>query len=254
MPLKRSFVAPRQILIISVLWLVLLLSGACGTLDIGIEEPGADGRPQATGERGLAVTVAATEAPGESFPVVAWYGSIHSVSGSTDGGDYLKPWHLAIWPKFGQAVGLTGANQAVDDEIERLRDRDVKATFWGEMTCGVADYGGCQLLVEWLSADDGGPPVEAERIEGWQGRVGHLPVQPGSANDQLYFVLDGRVLALYGVTSADPAIQDELERLAGETDQPGGGAGIRIWGELTSKAQPVTGTAINVDRIEPVSP
>jgi len=70
----------------------------------------------------------------------------------------------------------------------------------------------------------------------------------------LYFVLDGRLVALYGITSDDSEIQAELERLAEETIQPEGGGDIRIWGELVSKAQPVTGTVIKVQHLEPVQP
>ncbi len=185
---------------------------------------------------------------GETGPAVAWYGSIHSVPGGEEDSDYLKLWHLSIWPKFGRAVGLVGVEPAVNAEIERLRDKDIKATFWGDLTCGVADYGACQLLVERLSSDDGGPQYGPDTVEAWQGSVGRLPVQPGSQNNLLYFTLEGQVIALYGITGADPAVQAELDRLAEN------GADIRIWGELNNKAQPVTGTAINVDRLEVVSP
>lgn len=235
----------------------LLLAGiitGCGTLDIDLAEPSPTPGPVGTAGVTRAVAPPPAEASGGPLPAVAWYGSVHSLPEAGAGDDYFKPWHLAIWPKFGPAVGLTGSDPAVNAEIDRLRDRDVKATFWGEVVCGVADYGGCQLRVDRLSADDGGPQYDPDSVEGWQGRVGRLPVQPGSQNELLYFVLDGRVIALYGIASDDPSMQAELERLAEESDRPEGGGAIRIWGEVSHKAQPVTGTVIEVDRLEALSP
>ena len=248
MVVKNRLVAARWALTAG-LFLALLLSSACGTLDVSVEESAAE-QAGATG----APISPPTETPGAGEPAVAWYGTIHSVPGSQVGDDYLKLWHLAIWPKFGRAVGLTGADPAIEAEIARLRDKDIKATFWGDLTCNVADYGGCRLLVRRISADDGGPQYEPDRVEGWTGQVGRLPVQPGSQNSLLYFILDGPVTVLYGIAGADPALQAELERLAGEDLHPEGGEAIRIWGELRPKAQPVTGTVIDVTRLEPVSP
>ena len=225
-----------------------VLTAACGTLDVSLEELGAVQEPPVMPTLAEAATATAGQGPRESVPVVAWYGTIHSIPGDDAGNDYLKPWHLDIWPKFGPAVGLIGADQAVEAEIERLRDTDVKATFWGDLTCGVADYGTCQLLVERLSANDGGPHYGPDEVEGWLGSIGRLPVQPGSQNSLLYFILEGEVIALYGIASADPSIQAELERL------PDSGRTVRIWGDLDHKAQPVTGTVIDVDRLEVITP
>jgi hypothetical protein len=240
----------KQILGAVVGLLVLLFTSACGTLDISVGESDSATLPQATS----ASAPTAEEAVG-TVPAVAWYGTIHSIPGSTVAeADYLKPWHLAIWPKFGRAVSVAGIDPAVNAEIDRLRDQDIKATFWGALNCGMGDYGACQLLVERISANDGGPQYEADRVAGWQGQIGRLPLQPGSQNELLYFVLDGPVIALYGIASDDSVIQAELERLAGLESQTEGGATIRIWGELYHKVQPVTGTVIEVDRLETVSP
>lgn len=249
-----SFVAARQVLAAG-LFLTLLLSSACGTLDVSVEESvTGQGTPGSSSLATGAPISPPTETPGAGEPAVAWYGTIHSVPGDQAGDDYLKLWHLAIWPKFGWAVGLAGADPATDAEIERLRDKDIKATFWGDLTCNVADYGGCRLLVTRISADDGGPQYGPDRVESWTGRIGRLPVQPGSQNDLLYFVLDGPVIALYGIDSEDPALQAELQRLSGEALEPEGGGAVRIWGELRPKAQPVTGTVIEVERFEIVLP
>jgi hypothetical protein len=98
--------------------------------------------------------------------------------------------------------------------------------------------------VNRLSANDSGSNYAPDQVEGWEGTVGRLPAQPGSQNERLYFVLDGEIPVLYGIASTNPGIQGELERLK-ET-----GSTIRIWGEVRSKAQPVTGTLIDVERFE----
>jgi hypothetical protein len=236
----------------------LALISACGTLDVSVEEPiAAQSTPstEATSTGSPSLQAATPAAPTEVVQAIAWYGTVHKVPDSDGDSDYFKAWHLAIWPKFGRAVGLTGVDLAVNAEIERLRDRDTKASFWGDLICSVADYGGCQLLVERISADDGGPQYAPDSVDGWTGRIGRLPVQPGSQNDLLYFVVDGPEVVLYGIAGDDPAIQAELEHLAGQTVAPEAGEGrIRVWGTLTPKAQPVTGTVIRVTRLESVSP
>jgi hypothetical protein len=227
--------------------LVLILT-ACGTLEVAYEDAGTRSAvPLETVEIvGLTSELASTEGRSSdtAIEVKAWYGSIHSVDASQPEHDYLKLWHLDIWPKYGRAVGIDGADSAIDAEITRLRDNDTKAAFWGDLTCGVADYGACQLRVTRLSANDGGPTYPAEEIDGWEGTIGRLPRQPGSRNDIYYFVLAGDVPVLYGIASSDPSLQEQLETV------PENEVAVRIWGELGSKAQPVTGTLIDVTRLD----
>ncbi len=254
MVVKKRFVAARPVLFVS-FFLALLFISACGTLDVSLDESVSDQGPPSANLPATGLPISPpTETPGAGEPAVAWYGSIHSVPGGGMGDDYLKLWHLAIWPKIGRAVGLAGADPAINAEIERLRDKDIKATFWGDLTCNVGDYGGCRLLVRRIAADDGGPQYEPSRVEGWTGRIGRLAVQPGSQNALLYFILDGPLTILYGIAGDNPVLQADLERLAGEALEPGGGEVIRIWGELRPKAQPVTGTVIEAERFEIVLP
>lgn len=239
-------------------FLIILLVTACGTFEVAMEEPTASppaspGPPAgstAPPQSEPAATPVHIEAAGEAdhIQAIAWYGTIHSVPGAERGNDYLKMWHLDIWPKFGRAVGVAGSDPATGAEIERLRDTDTKARFWGRLTCGVGDYGACQFLVTRVSADDGGPSYGPEPVEGWEGTIGRLPAQPGSQNDMLYFVLAGEVPVLYGIAGAKPAVQEALVRL------PEGGNMVRIWGSLSSGGQPVTGTLIEVERLELVGP
>ena len=148
--------------------------------------------------------------------------------------DFFKAWHLNIWPKYGPAVGIEGADEAINDEIIRLRNTDINVTIWGKLTCDHADYGPCQVLVTQISANDGGPIYPPEQVAAWGGTVGHLPAQPGSQEDRLYFSLAAEIPIVYGVTSTNPELQDQLERLA----------------EIEARVQPLTGTLIDVEQFE----
>jgi len=254
---RQALVAARllRVLVLAYLLFGTIFFAACGTLNVNVAEPTAmldttrsslneTERPETTME--ASATIAQDNYQREPLEIVAWHGTVHTVPGSEPGHDYFKPWHLNIWPKYGPAVGITGADPSINAELDRLRDTDVKTTLWGWLTCGVGDYGACQLMVTRLTANDGGPLFAPDKVEGWEGTIGELPVQPGSQDKSLYFVLPGGVPALYGISSEDPAIQAELERLSGSN------ASIRIWGELSSKAQPVTGSILDVKRLERV--
>jgi hypothetical protein len=242
-----------RVLVLPCLLVGTIVFAACGTLNVNVAEPTAmldttrsllneTERPETTMD--ASATIAQDNYQRAPLEIAAWHGTIHTVPGSEPGHDYFKPWHLNIWPKYGPAVGITGIDPTIDAEIDRLRDTDVKATLWGRLTCGVGDYGACQLMVTRMTANDGGPLFTPDQVKGWEGTIGELPVQPGSQDNSLYFVLPGQVPALYGISSEDPAIQAELERLVGSNTI------IRIWGELSSKVQPVTGSMLDVKRLE----
>jgi hypothetical protein len=245
----RSVSRPNGLLFACLL-AILLAMPACGTLEIVPIEPEATLESPVTPaistkrlERTPAIPLEEAN-EGEFVQAIAWYGTIHSIAGGEPVADYFKPWHLDIWPKFGPAVSIVGADAVINDEIDRLRDTDNKATLWGQLSCGQSTYGPCQLLVTRLSASDGGPSYAPDQIQGWEGTVGRLLVQPGSQDERLYFVLAGEIPVLYGIASANTDIQAELEGLK-ET-----GSTIRIWGEVQSKVQPVTGSVIDVERLE----
>jgi hypothetical protein len=231
---------------------LLLVISACGTLQVSVNEtatPGTPFRDQTSVPTALptpvgTATSATDERSGTPREVVAWYGSIHSVPGADPHNDYLKLWHLCIWHKYGRAVGIYGDSPAIDAEIDRVRDRDTRVTVWGTLACGVGDYGACQLRVTRFSANDGGPTFDPEQVEGWEGTIGWLPGPPGSQDGVHLFVLSGEIPVLYGITSADPSIQEQFGTLQDTTTV------VRIWGELRSRVQPTTGTLIDVKRLE----
>jgi hypothetical protein len=235
----------------SLVGLLLTLSG-CGTIQVAVEETATAGTlpvvsPTTQAPQPTTVPTAPSPAStGQRTPieVVAWYGQIHSVSGADPHYDYLKLWHLSIWNKYGRAVGVVGDNPAIEAEIDRVRDRDTRVTVWGTLACGVGDFGACQLRVTRFSANDGGPTFNPQPVEGWEGTIGWLPGPPGGQAGVHYFVLAGEVPVLYGLSGAEPSLQGELERLQDT------GTIVRIWGELRSRVQPVTGTLIEVERLE----
>jgi hypothetical protein len=238
--------------------LVVALSAitACGTIQVAVDQTAtpAASLPEVTPTQSARPIIAETATPpergrqGALQEVVAWYGQIHSVSGADPHYDYLKLWHLGIWHKYGRAVGIVGDNPAIDAEIDRVRDRDTRVTVWGTLACGVGDYGACQLRVTRFSANDGGPTFNPERVEGWEGTIGWLPGPPGSQQGIHLFALSGKFPVLYGIASADPSIQEQLRDLQ-DTETV-----VRIWGELRSRVQPVTGTLIDVEQLEIIQP
>jgi hypothetical protein len=239
------------------MFLSLLLITACGTLELDVQEPNTAPQTPVAREEAAGASLAPSNRPveqlsgptaSEALEAAGWYGQIKGAPGADEDHDFLKLWHLAIWPKFGKGVGITGEDPAITAEIERLRDRDVSAAFWGRFVCGVADYGDCQLRVTRIAPNDGGPSYDPDPVIGWEGQVGQWPSQPGSENQILYFVLDGEVPVLYGLAGADPAVQAKLEELSGSD------VVVRLWGELQSRAQPVTGTLIVAERLEVVEP
>lgn len=251
----KRVLRPATFLLLCIVTFLPFITG-CGTLEIVLDEqtpaveptlnPVTPPEPPEVAPPALVTSIADSD-DSNVTQVVAWHGTIHSVPGSEAGFDYFKSWHLNIWPKFGPAVGINGSEPSINDEIERLRDTDVKATIWGLLSCGIGDYGGCQLLVTRISANDGGPSYDPEPVEGWEGTVGRLPAQPGSDSDVLYFALAGHIPVLYSITSTDPVILGKLERLPEED------ATARVWGTLASKAQPITGSLIEVERLETVN-
>ncbi|MGD2048186.1 MAG: hypothetical protein PVH03_01765, partial [Chloroflexota bacterium] len=107
--------APRpKGVLVACLLATLLVVTACGTFEIAPVEltvtPVSPVTPAILTRR-LEPAPATTATPpsgadeNNSIEAIAWYGTIHSIAGGQQVADYLKPWHLDIWPKFGPAVG-----------------------------------------------------------------------------------------------------------------------------------------------------
>ncbi|MBL7065087.1 MAG: protease inhibitor I42 family protein [Anaerolineae bacterium] len=177
-------------------------------------------------------------------PVVGWYGQVVGLSADAQYDDFLR-----LLPLGAGDVGLTGADAALEAEIEGLRDSDTNAHFWGAIVCGAPDYDGCQVTVTRVIPEGAGPYPDPNPVEGWEGRY-FFGRGLGGFDD--CFILDfyGPFGIRYGIRGADEALEAALEDLRSMdklTDPP---PDIQIWGEVQCGVSDVNGCQIIVDRLE----
>ena len=170
--------------------------------------------------------------------VVGWYGRVLSAPDDAQYDDYLS-----LMPPGVGEVGLRGVDDIVEVEIEALRDSETYAHFWGTLTCGVLDYGACQLVVDRLRVDGPGPLFDPDPVEGWEGIVASNP--PMAQFDD-HFTLTGDFLIMYGIDSSDPDVLAQIKS-ARELLAP-----VRVWGQVTCGVPDENGCQIAVTRIEAV--
>lgn len=178
-------------------------------------------------------------------PVIAWVGHISSTQPGSQYDDYLS-----LMPAGSGEIGLSGVNPEVEAQIVSLRDGtgiEEFPAFWGNLTCDVPAYGGCQLLVSEVRY--GQYLTEPTPVEGWQGSVvcSHFNNSPSDICGNA-FILEGDFPIWYGIWSADPEILTQIESLRDS------GHIIQIWGQLISGVPDVNGNQIQVDQIEVSTP
>jgi putative hemolysin len=182
---------------------------------------------------------------GGRLPAVAWYGYVASMP---EGGQFDD--YLVLTPEEARrAVGIEGADEAVEAQIVALRDAEEPgkyAHFWGTLNCDVIDYGGCQLLVARLRVEGPGSFFDPDPIEGWQGTIISAPYPDGprSGGDDHLTVLVNGIPVQYGIDSTDAAVSAEIERLRDT------GTIVRVWGELNAGVIDWNATQIQVARLE----
>jgi len=180
-----------------------------------------------------------TVAPIDGLPIIGWYGSVISLPDDDAFDDYL-----ALHPGGTGEIGVTGADLAIEAAIERLRDSETFAHFWGTLVCGVQDHNDCQVTVTRLRPDSEGALFDPDPIARWEGTIVGLP---DDATFDDYFALAGDFAICYGVDSADPALSAQLVSLR-DTETP-----IRVWGRLTCGVPDVNSSQISVIAIEVLS-
>ncbi len=176
----------------------------------------------------------------EPGSAIGWLGYVVSTPDGAQFDDYV-----VLLPEGAGKVGISGATDEIETEIEALRDKPEpgkQAHFWGTLTCDVPDYGNCQLLVTRLRY--GPTDTEPEPVEGWEGVLVSNP--PGAQFDD-YFILMGDLAVGYGIHSLAPEIQGQLEGLR-DTGNP-----FRVWGQLRCGVPDAFGSQIEVTRIEVVN-
>jgi hypothetical protein len=187
--------------------------------------------------------VADRSAAATQLSVVAWYGYVTSTPDGAQFDDYL----VLLPEEARRAVGIEGADQAIEAEIVALRDKGEPgkyAHFWGTLNCDVPDYGGCQLLATRLRVDGPGPFFDPDPVEGWQGTIASGPAGPRSGGDDYLVVLVGGIPIAYGIDGMDATIAAQIESLRDT------GAIVRVWGEVSAGVMDWNGTQIQVERVE----
>jgi hypothetical protein len=174
--------------------------------------------------------------------VAGWLGRVASLPAGAEFDDYL-----VLMPEEAGGVGITGANEELEDQVVALRDRQEPGTyahFWGRLTCNVPDYGGCQLVVDRIRS--GARATEPEPVEGWAGTV--VGNEPGSQFDD-FFVLAGDFPVAYGIGPA-PDENGELALAGNLVQLRDSGKTIHVWGNLITGVPDAYGSQIQVTRIE----
>jgi hypothetical protein len=197
------------------------------------------------GEVDAAGQVAEVSVSRAKLPAVAWYGYMASMP---EGGQFDD--YLVLTPEEARrAVGIEGADEAVEAQIVALRDAEEPgkyAHFWGTLNCDVIDFSGCQLLVTRLRVDGPGSFFDPDPVEGWQGTIVSAPHPDGprSGGDDYLTILVNGIPIQYGIDSTDAAVAAEIESLRDT------GTIVRVWGQLNAGVIDWNGTQIQVERIE----
>jgi hypothetical protein len=232
---------------IVVLLIVSVILGACSTTE---GPPAEDKLATSVAQTLTVISAEATETstpeptpPLIEWAVEAWYGYIVSLPAGEPFDD-----RLILVPEGVGEFGVVGANSEIEAQIEALRDKSEpanRAHFWGVLTCGGEDYGGCRLVVERLRPDGPGPIFEPDTVKGWEGVVYAGPPGPRSGGDD-YFALVGDYHVQYGIWSEDEALRDQIEELR-DTNTV-----IYVWGKLVTGIPDWNATQIQVTQIDEV--
>jgi hypothetical protein len=179
------------------------------------------------------VDTAATETANS---VVAWGGF---VEGQPEGAQFDDC--LVLQPEEAGKIGLSGADNMVEAQIQALRESGAYAHFWGTMTCPAVDCGGCQLIVERLREDAPGPFLEGDAVDGWKGTIVGMP--EGAQYDD-YFALAGKFPVGFGIEGIDASVVTALMNVQDT------GRRIRVWGQVDAGLPDAFGSRILATRVE----
>jgi hypothetical protein len=182
--------------------------------------------------------------PGPRFdpdPVEGWQGQLFSVPGIAQFDDYF-----VLDGPFPVRYGFRGADEALQAQLEDLRDTSATVRIWGEIQCAIPDVCGCQIRVErWEFVAEESPPLGVHfesPVVGWYGQVVGLPAD-ARYDDFL------RLLPLgagdVGLTGANADIEAEIVRLR-DSD-----TNAHFWGAITCGAPDYDGCQVTVTRVIP---
>jgi hypothetical protein len=147
---------------------------------------------------------------------------------------------VLLSPAGAGEFGIAGATPEIESEVRFLRDAegtDEYIYFWGQYSCGVADYGQCQLLVDHIQREG----YTEETAEGWVGTI-----IPHTFNNEVstIFQLAGDVPMWYSIQSTDAEMQTQIENLRDT------GAIVQLSGTVMIGVPDVNGLRIDPSSIE----
>jgi hypothetical protein len=248
-----------RIYIILGMTVLILVTLACGSVQLGVVTPTAEANMQPTNvgqeqESELAV-LEETESPTEeetvpkpveevpeppnTIVVTAWQGHIASLPEVSQYDDFVM-----LSPEGTGEFGLTGATPEIEAEIRTLRDAPEGPNkfvhLWGLLSCDVDDYNGCHLVVDKLRY--GYPNTVEEDIDGWVGTITGGTMQGGLSH---VFELSGEYPMWYNIHSSDDqTLQAQIESLR-DTDSV-----IQVSGKLLVGFPDINGARIEVSNLD----
>jgi len=169
--------------------------------------------------------------------VTAWLGHIASLPDGSQYDDFVL-----LSPEGTGEFGLKGATPEVEAEIRDLRDADGPREFvhlWGTLSCGVADYNDCQLVVDKAQY---GANFSEEEISGWEGTIKSSTFN--SATSYVFELQNPFPMWFSIYASQDETLKAEIERLRDT------GAVVRVSGKLMVGIPDVNGTRIEISSLK----
>ena len=240
---------------------LILASLACGSFQVGVVTPTPEGdvlpvsgdQETKSGSTDLEAietpkedevninSVEETPDPPSSFDVVAWLGHIASLPQSSQYDDML-----VLSPEGTGELGLVGSTPEIEAEIRSLRDAEGPQEWvhlWGELSCQVDDYDGCQLLVDRLQY---GANYSEEEVVDW---VGTIKRHTFNSGDSSVFELTGDFPMWYSIhASQDQDLQAKIMQIRDT------GALVKVAGQLLIGIPDVNGTRIEVSDLTVIEP
>jgi len=166
---------------------------------------------------------------------VAWLGEVRSQPQAAPGSMYLE---LRV-PLLDEGAvppgaGIRASDGATANALAALVNAGTQVLVWGELTCGVVDYGDCRIDATSVVSLDAASRSAA--VVGWAGIIRAL-------DGADLFQLDGTFPIQYGIEGATPDVEAQLSQALAN------GQHIRIWGTLEAPVGDVNRARITVSDV-----
>jgi hypothetical protein len=247
---------PQKTSIILGITVLILATLACGSIQVGVVTPSAEKTVVQVSDIQEQVEVLSEESSAQledetvpeafveeipetptTISVIAWLGHIASLPESSQYDDFV-----ILSPQGTGEFGLTGATPEIEAEIRGLRDATGPSEYihlWGNLSCNVEDYNGCQLVVDKLQY---GATYSEGSADGWIGTIKSSTFNSGLS---YVFELSGDYPMWYSIyASQDETLQAQIESLRDT------GAVVNLSGKLLVGIPDVNGTRIEVSQLE----